>query len=92
MPRDLTYSAAGLAAIVGLDAYAAPLKKGCCDGCGDSAAPCSDAARDALVAGIRDDIKTAQWFIDNRWTIVGVAFAAGGLFFGTVSYFVNRNP
>jgi hypothetical protein len=71
--------------------------QGCCGGCDDAEAhglktPCQEAAeRKALVAGVTSDLETAKWFIDNRWYLMGGAFAVGGLFFATVSYFVNRN-
>jgi len=87
------YASSGLAVLTG----SAP-DKGCCAGCDDAEdhglkTPCQRAAeRAALVSGIRDDLATAQWFLDNRWTIIGASFAAGGLFFATVAYFVNRNP
>ena len=85
------YASTGFASLV------AP-QKGCCGGCDDAEAlglktPCQEAAeRKALVAGVTSDLETAKWFIENRWYLMGGAFAVGGLFFATVSYFVNRNP
>ena len=79
-------------------AAASPRKGGCCGGCDEAEAhgqktPCEEAAeRAALVAGITDELAVAKWFIENRWTLIGASFAAGGLFFATVSYFANRNP
>lgn len=87
------YAGSGLAALTG----AAP-KDGCCAGCDDShqrgeKTPCEAAAeRAALIAGVAEELAMAKWFLDNRWTIVGASFAAGGVFFATVAYFVNRNP
>lgn len=74
----------------------------CCDGCGEAdqlgfARPCGDpdpahwdGDRAAMVAGVTQELAMAKWFVDNRWTIIGASFAAGGLFFATVAYFANR--
>jgi hypothetical protein len=88
------YAGTGFAALVG----AVP-EKGCCAGCDDAKyrglkSPCDEAAerQRALVAGTLQELEMAKWFLDNRWTIIGASFAAGGVFFATVAYFVNRNP
>jgi len=95
-PRKRLVNGAWVPLLVPDDAVAG--KAGCCDGCDEAEAqgrktPCAQAAeRTALIAGVTSELATAKWFLDNRWYIIGGTFAAGGLFFASVSYFVNRNP